>query len=278
MLDWVLLAKAALMGVVEGLTEFLPISSTGHLILAGSLLGFVGEKAKVFEIAIQSGAMLAVILVYWQRLRDTVLELGSSARARAFVANVAIAFAPAVVLGLSLGKLIKSQLFNAPVVASSFIVGGLIILWAERRTTVAARIDSVDAMTRLDALKVGLAQCVAMIPGTSRSGATIIGGMLFGLSRAAATEFSFLSGDSHADGRGCLQLVQGARAALRCRLAAVPGWCAGLVCQRLCMRALVATLHRQPHLRAVRVVSHRLRRHGVGHRLERPGAVGRLRT
>jgi len=191
MLDWVLLAKAALMGVVEGLTEFLPISSTGHLILAGSLLGFTGEKAKVFEIAIQSGAMLAVILVYWQRLRDTVVELGSSARARAFVANVAIAFAPAVVLGLSLGKLIKSQLFNAPVVASSFIVGGLIILWAERRTTATARIDSVDSMTRLDALKVGLAQCVAMIPGTSRSGATIIGGMLFGLSRAAATEFSF---------------------------------------------------------------------------------------
>jgi undecaprenyl-diphosphatase len=191
MLDWVLLAKAALMGVVEGLTEFLPISSTGHLILAGSVLGFTGEKAKVFEIAIQSGAMLAVILVYWQRLRDTVVELGTSARARAFVANVAIAFAPAVVLGLSLGKLIKSQLFNAPVVASSFIVGGLVILWAERRTAVAARIDSVDAMTRLDALKVGLAQCVAMIPGTSRSGATIIGGMLFGLSRAAATEFSF---------------------------------------------------------------------------------------
>ncbi|HEY2978487.1 MAG TPA: undecaprenyl-diphosphate phosphatase [Burkholderiaceae bacterium] len=190
-MDWVLLAKAALMGVVEGLTEFLPISSTGHLILAGSVLGFTGEKAKVFEIAIQSGAMLAVILVYWQRLRDTVVELGTSARARAFVANVAIAFAPAVVLGLSLGKLIKSQLFNAPVVASSFIVGGLVILWAERRTAVAARIDSVDAMTRLDALKVGLAQCVAMIPGTSRSGATIIGGMLFGLSRAAATEFSF---------------------------------------------------------------------------------------
>jgi undecaprenyl-diphosphatase len=191
MLDWVLLAKAALMGVVEGLTEFLPISSTGHLILAGSLLSFTGEKAKVFEIAIQSGAMLAVILVYWQRLRDTVVELGSSARARAFVANVAIAFAPAVLLGLSLGALIKSHLFNAPVVAGSFIVGGLVILWAERRTAVATRIDSVDAMTRLDALKVGLAQCVAMIPGTSRSGATIIGGMLFGLSRAAATEFSF---------------------------------------------------------------------------------------
>jgi undecaprenyl-diphosphatase len=145
----------------------------------------------VFDIAIQSGAMLAVVLVYWQRLRDTVVQLGSSERARRFVANVAIAFAPAVVLGLALGKAIKAHLFNAPVVAASFVVGGLIILWAERRRTGAVRIDSVDAMAPLDALKVGLAQCVAMIPGTSRSGATIIGGMLFGLSRAAATEFSF---------------------------------------------------------------------------------------
>ena len=130
--DIVLLAKAAVMGVVEGLTEFLPISSTGHLILAGSLLGMADEKAKVFDIAIQSGAMLAVILVYWQRLRDTVAGLASSAQARAFVINVAIAFAPAVVLGLLFGKAIKSHLFNAPVVAAAFIVGGLIILWAER--------------------------------------------------------------------------------------------------------------------------------------------------
>jgi undecaprenyl-diphosphatase len=189
--DIVLLAKAAVMGIVEGLTEFLPISSTGHLILAGSLLGFADAKAKVFDIAIQSGAMLAVILVYWQRLRDTVAGLGSSAQARAFVTNVAIAFAPAVLLGLVFGKLIKEHLFNAPVVAAGFVVGGLVILWAERRPASAVRIHSVDAMTRWDALKVGLAQCVAMIPGTSRSGATIIGGMLFGLSRAAATEFSF---------------------------------------------------------------------------------------
>lgn len=190
-LDIVLLGKAAVMGVVEGLTEFLPISSTGHLILAGSLLGFADDKAKVFDIAIQSGAMGAVILVYWQRLRDTVAGLTSNAQARAFVLNVAIAFAPAVMLGLALGKLIKAHLFNAPVVAASFVVGGLIILWAERRPAATVRIHSVDAMTPWDALKVGLAQCVAMIPGTSRSGATIIGGMLFGLSRAAATEFSF---------------------------------------------------------------------------------------
>jgi undecaprenyl-diphosphatase len=189
--DMVLLAKAVVMGIVEGLTEFLPISSTGHLILAGDLLGLTDEKAKVFDIAIQSGAMLAVILVYWQRLRDTVAGLGSSTQARAFVTNVAIAFAPAVLLGLLLGKLIKAHLFNAPVVAASFVIGGLIILWAERRPASSVHIDSVDAMTPWDALKVGLAQCVAMIPGTSRSGATIIGGMLFGLSRAAATEFSF---------------------------------------------------------------------------------------
>jgi undecaprenyl-diphosphatase len=190
-MDMVLLAKAAVMGVVEGLTEFLPVSSTGHLILTGSLLGFADEKAKVFDIAIQSGAMLAVILVYWQRLRDTVAGLGHSARARAFAINVAIAFAPAVVLGLAFGKAIKAHLFNAPVVAATFIIGGIVILWAERRPAAAVRIESVDAMTPWDALKVGLAQCLAMIPGTSRSGATIIGGMLFGLSRAAATEFSF---------------------------------------------------------------------------------------
>jgi undecaprenyl-diphosphatase len=190
-LDLLLLAKSALMGVVEGLTEFLPISSTGHLILAGSLLGMADAKAKVFDIAIQSGAMLAVIGVYWRRLSDTVAGLGSSPRARRFALNVAIAFAPAVVLGLAFGRVIKAQLFNAPVVAASFIVGGLVILWAERRPATAVRIESIDAMSPLDALKVGLAQCVAMIPGTSRSGATIIGGMLFGLSRAAATEFSF---------------------------------------------------------------------------------------
>jgi len=185
------LAKAAVMGVVEGLTEFLPVSSTGHLILAGSLLDFADAKAKVFDIAIQSGAMLSVILVYWQRIRETVAGLASSERAQRFALNVAVAFAPAVVLGLALGKAIKEQLFNAPVVATSFIVGGLIILWAERRPASTVRIASVDAMSPLDALKVGLAQCVAMIPGTSRSGATIIGGMLFGLSRATATEFSF---------------------------------------------------------------------------------------
>ncbi|WP_374591461.1 undecaprenyl-diphosphate phosphatase [Aquabacterium sp.] len=193
-MDILLLIKAAIMGVVEGLTEFLPISSTGHLILADALLHFeqvVGaDRARAFEIAIQPGAILAIILVYAQRIRDTVAGLGSDARAQRFTLNVLIAFLPAVVIGLVLGKFIKSHLFTPWVVASAFIVGALVILWAERRQ-VQPRIHSVDDLTPLDALKVGLVQCFGMIPGTSRSGSTIIGGMLLGLSRQVATEFSF---------------------------------------------------------------------------------------
>ena len=190
-MDTVFLVKAAIMGIVEGLTEFLPISSTGHLILAGSLLGFSDAKAKVFDIAIQTGAILAVIIVYWQKIRSTVVALPSSRQAQRFALNVLIAFLPAVVLGLLFGKAIKEHLFTPQVVASTFILGAFVILWAERRPQSAARIQSVDDMSPLDALKVGLVQCLAMIPGTSRSGATIIGGMLLGLSRKAATDFSF---------------------------------------------------------------------------------------
>jgi undecaprenyl-diphosphatase len=196
--DIALLIKAAVMGVVEGLTEFLPISSTGHLILAGALLGFDDEKAKVFDIAIQTGAIFAVILVYWQKIRDTVLALPSHKKAQQFSLNVVIAFFPAVVLGLLFGNVIKAYLFTPVVVASTFIIGGFIILWAEKREAahVASdqtqdRVNSVDDMSWRDALKVGMVQCLAMIPGTSRSGATIIGGMLLGLSRKAATDFSF---------------------------------------------------------------------------------------
>ncbi|MGQ0711611.1 MAG: undecaprenyl-diphosphate phosphatase [Rhodoferax sp.] len=193
-MDTVLLIKAALMGIVEGLTEFLPISSTGHLILAGALLGFDDERAKVFDIAIQTGAIFAVILVYWQKIRDTVVALPSQRQAQVFALNVLIAFVPAVVLGLLFGKAIKAHLFTPVVVASTFIIGGFIILWAEARHKAQpglARITDVDQMTPLDALKVGLVQCLAMVPGTSRSGATIIGGMFLGLSRKAATDFSF---------------------------------------------------------------------------------------
>lgn len=193
-MDFTLLIKAAIMGIVEGLTEFLPISSTGHLILAGSLLGFHDDKAKVFDIAIQTGAILAVILVYWQKIRATVVALPSERQAQRFALNVLIAFFPAVVLGLAFGKAIKANLFTPEVVAMAFIVGGFVILWAEKRQSrpeSAPRIHDVDEMDWRDALKVGLVQCFAMIPGTSRSGATIIGGMLLGLSRKAATDFSF---------------------------------------------------------------------------------------
>jgi undecaprenyl-diphosphatase len=202
---WWLLAKAAVMGIVEGLTEFLPISSTGHLILAGSLLDFTGDKVKVFEIAIQTGAMLAVVWEYRQRLWRTVTGITHDAQAQRFAANVALAFVPAVVLGLAFGGLVKAHLFHPVPVATAFVVGGLIILWVERRHRRAfgerdlegtrhARIETVDDMRWRDALQVGLVQCLALIPGTSRSGATIIGAMLFGFSRKAATEFSFYLG------------------------------------------------------------------------------------
>ena len=190
-MDVVLLVKAAIMGIVEGLTEFLPISSTGHLILAGALLGFDDAKAKVFDIAIQTGAIFAVILVYWAKIRSTLVALPTERQAQRFALNVFIGFLPAVVLGLLFGKAIKAHLFTPVVVASTFIIGGFIILWAERRAPSATRIESVDDMTPLDALKVGLVQCLAMVPGTSRSGSTIIGGMLLGLSRKAATDYSF---------------------------------------------------------------------------------------
>ncbi|HEX2830007.1 MAG TPA: undecaprenyl-diphosphate phosphatase [Burkholderiales bacterium] len=190
-MDAVILLKALILGVVEGLTEFLPISSTGHLILASQLLGFHDEKGKVFEIAIQTGAMLAVVWEYRERFTRALTGIGRDPVATRFVVNLVIAFIPAAVLGLAFGKLIKAHLFNAIAVAAAFIVGGIVILWVERRKPKPARIDSVDQMSPLDALKVGIAQAFALIPGTSRSGATIIGGMLFGLSRKAATEFSF---------------------------------------------------------------------------------------
>jgi undecaprenyl-diphosphatase len=191
-LDLILLVKSAIMGIVEGLTEFLPVSSTGHLILTGSLLGLTDDKSKVFDIAIQTGAILAVIIVYWQRLYGAVRDFGSSERARRFLLNVTLGFLPAGVIGFFVYKSIKAYLFNAPVVAGAFIVGGLIILWVEKRAhPTPVRIQTVDDMTPWDALKVGLVQCLGMIPGTSRSGSTIIGAMLLGLSRKAATDFSF---------------------------------------------------------------------------------------
>lgn len=207
-MDVLLLIKAAVMGVVEGLTEFLPVSSTGHLILAGSLLRFTGEKVKVFEIAIQTGAIFAVILVYWARIRQTITGLGSEPQARRFTLNVLIGFLPAVVLGLLFGKAVKAHLFTPIVVGSTFILGAFVILWAERRQQASVRVQTVDDMTAVDALKVGLVQCFALVPGTSRSGATIIGGMLMGLSRQAATDFSFFLGIPTLIGAGAYSLLK----------------------------------------------------------------------
>ncbi|WP_211443918.1 undecaprenyl-diphosphate phosphatase [Collimonas humicola] len=201
-MDIFLALKVLIMGLVEGFTEFLPISSTGHLILAGSLLDFTAdigrEKAEVFEIAIQAGAIFAVCWEYRARIAAVLRGLSSDPKARKLVLNLIIAFMPAAILGLLFSKMIKEKLFAPLPVAIALIVGGFVILWVERRNNAlgkagssVARVDSVDDMTALDALKIGFAQAFALIPGTSRSGATIIGGMMFGLSRKAATEFSF---------------------------------------------------------------------------------------
>ena len=194
-MDLILLGKAVILGVVEGLTEFLPISSTGHLILVGDLLDFNDERGKAFEVIIQFGAILAVCWEFREKLWRVASTFKTSAISRRFVMNLFIASIPAMGLAFLFGKYIKAMLFAPIPVASAFIVGALVIFWAEKRqkTVVASKnpIQSVDELTPLDALKVGLAQCAALIPGTSRSGATIIGGMLFGLPRAVATEFSF---------------------------------------------------------------------------------------
>lgn len=183
--------KAVVLGIVEGLTEFLPVSSTGHLIIASELIGFNDERGKVFDIVIQSGAMLAVIWEYRGRFGRLATAFFTDTAARRFGINLLIAFLPAAVLGLIFGAVIKQYLFQTYPVALAFIVGGLVILWVERGRRRQARVENVDDVTWKDALKVGIAQTFALIPGTSRAGATIIGGMLFGLSRRVATEFSF---------------------------------------------------------------------------------------
>ena len=189
-MDITLILNSLILGIVEGLTEFLPISSTGHLILAGDLLNFNDDKAKLFTIVIQVGAILAICWEYRAKIGSVLGGLRSDRQSQKFVLNLAIAFMPLATLGLLFGKHIKAALFKPMPVALAFIVGAFVIIWAEKREH-KIRVESVDDLSPLDALKLGVAQAFALIPGTSRSGATIIGGLLFGLSRKAATEFSF---------------------------------------------------------------------------------------
>lgn len=195
-MDIVLLFKSLIMGMVEGITEFLPISSTGHLILTGDLLNFMSkEKRDVYEIFIQLGAMLAVVWEYRAKIAQTLTGAGKPGSERNLLLGVVIAFMPAAVIGLLFNKIIKEYLFQPVPVAMAFIIGGVIILWAEnRQKTKIPVVETVDDLSLKDALKIGFCQCLAMIPGTSRSGATIIGGMFLGVSRKAATEFSFFLG------------------------------------------------------------------------------------
>ena len=193
-MDQPTLVTALFLGIVEGLTEFLPVSSTGHLIVAGSLAGYTGEQAKTFEIVIQAGAILAVCWEFRARLVAVLRGLFTEPAAQRFALNLFVAFLPAAVLGLAFNKVIKAHLFAPVPVACAFVIGAFVIIWAERRQRArpdTVRIASIDDMRWTDALKVGCAQALALVPGTSRSGATIIGGMLFGMSRVAATEFSF---------------------------------------------------------------------------------------
>jgi undecaprenyl-diphosphatase len=188
-MDWLLLFKAFIMGIVEGLTEFLPISSTGHLIVVGDLIGFE-NTGKVFEIAIQLGAILAIVFEYRRRFIDVTTGMFSDSKAQKFILNLLVAFLPAAIIGLLFIKIIKLYLFNPLTVAVMLILGGLVILWAERRMH-QVRVHDVDDISWRDALKIGCFQVVSMIPGTSRSGSTIIGGLFIGLDRKVAAEFSF---------------------------------------------------------------------------------------
>lgn len=189
-MDWWILVLALIQGIVEGLTEFLPVSSTGHLIVSGALIGFTGEKAKVFEVVIQVGAILAIFFEYRQRVWQLATGVWHDPKEQRFFFNIVISFIPAAVLGVLFASTIKSVLFNPLTVAGAFIVGGVIMIWAEKRTH-RITVATIDDVRWQDALKVGLAQCLSLIPGTSRSGATIVGALLFGYSRKAATEFSF---------------------------------------------------------------------------------------
>jgi undecaprenyl-diphosphatase len=189
-MDPILLLKALILGIVEGLTEFLPVSSTGHLIIVGSLVGYTDEQSKVFKIVIQLGAILAVCWHFRERIGQALGGLNSDPVQQRFAGLLVVGFLPAAVLGLLFHSTIKTYLFNPLTVAGALIGGGLLILYIERKVY-HPRVNNVDEMRWRDALKVGFAQALAMFPGVSRSGATIMGGLVFGLSRKTATEFSF---------------------------------------------------------------------------------------
>ena len=193
-MDWILYLKAVILGIVEGLTEFLPVSSTGHLIVFGSLLDYTGQEADTFYIAIQAGAIVAVCWYYRERIFRICKGLFTEPAQQKLAWNTIIAFLPAAVIGVMVAKYIKEWLFNPVAVAAALVVGGIIILIVEKyqdKKSYTPRVATMDDMSWKDALKVGCLQCLAMIPGTRRSGATIIGGLVIGLSRTAATEFSF---------------------------------------------------------------------------------------
>ena len=207
-MDFITIIKAIIMGIVEGATEFLPVSSTGHLIVAGDLLGF-SAQGNVFEIVIQTGAILAVILLYFSKLWATLIGLPTSAQARRFALAVLVGFIPAATLGVFLHDFIKETLFNMTTVAATLIIGGVFMLWVEKLPLV-ARDKTVDDISLSTALKIGLCQCVAMIPGVSRSGATIIGALLLGVERKAAAEFSFYLAIPTLIGAGVYDLMNSA--------------------------------------------------------------------
>lgn len=258
-MEWWTAFQAFILGVVEGLTEFLPISSTGHQIIVADLIGFGGERAKAFNIIIQLAAILAVVWEFRGKIFQVVRDLPSQRQAQRFTANLLIAFFPAVVLGVLFADLIHEWLFNPITVALALVVGGVVMLWAERRKHV-IRAEHVDDMTWKDALKIGCAQCLAMIPGTSRSGATIIGGLLFGLSRKAATEFSFFLAMPTMVGAA---VYSGYVYRDLFRPEDLPVFAVGFVTSFVRLRhaggARLAEVHRQPQLRGFRLVSDRLR-------------------
>jgi undecaprenyl-diphosphatase len=272
-MDIILLIKAAILGIVEGLTEFLPISSTGHLIVVGSLLNFNDERGKLFEIVIQSAAILAVMWEYRAKLGSVVSGLiQKQEAAQRFVFNVFIAFLPLALIGLAFGKQIKAALFNPITVAITSIVGALFILWAEKRKHTVS-VNTVDDLSWKDALKVGCAQALALIPGTSRSGATIIGGLFFGLSRKAATEFTFFLAMPTLIAATIYELYK-ERALLSSDDLGM--WSVGFIASFISafpVRALVVALHQHTRLHRVRVVSHRVRVGRAWHVLRRAGEL-----